>query len=166
MIRRPPRSTLFPYTTRLSSDLLVAPRPTRKLSRYQHLPGIRLRTRQREQKRRSVVEFAFGANRSPVCKNNVLGDGESQPGAPGFPRASFIHAVETLEKTRQMFGRNPGSEVFDVKFDAGLYYAALRRAGSQNNFFSGRRVLQRILDQVGKNLVDGFAIRIHIAGGR
>src|SRR5208282_6627531 len=100
---------------------------------------------------RAVVKLALGANRSPVCKNDMLGDGKSQPGAAGFPRARFIDAVETLKKAGQMFGRNAGAEVPDVEFDA-----VLCRAGSENDFLSRGRVLQRILDQVGKNLMNGL----------
>ena len=61
----------------------------------------------------------------------MFGDGESQPGAPGFPRARFIHAVETFEKTVQMLGGNARSEVSDVEFDA-----ARSRTRSENDSFS------------------------------
>ena len=72
------------------------------------------------------MEFALGANRPPVCQNDVFGDGESQPRASGFPRTSFIDPVEPLEEARQMLGGNPGSEVLDVEFDAGLRPRGLR----------------------------------------
>jgi hypothetical protein len=78
-----------------------------------------------------VVEVALGADRSLVGQNYMLRDGESEASAPGFPRARFIDAVETLEKTVQMFGGNAWPEVSDVKFDA-----VRSRARSENNFLS------------------------------
>ena len=78
-----------------------------------------------------MIKLALGPNRSLMRQNNMLGDGEPQPGAPGFPRPSFIDTVETLEKTVQMLGGNAGSEVSDVEFDA-----ARSRTRSEDDFFS------------------------------
>jgi hypothetical protein len=40
---------------------------------------------QGKQKSRAVVKFTLDTNRSLVRQNNMLGNGESQPGAAGFP---------------------------------------------------------------------------------
>src|SRR3712207_7538749 len=59
MIRRPPRSTLFPYTTLFRSRLLGrhAPRLADRARRGRHLPDVvhrRGRSRDRERRRRAV----------------------------------------------------------------------------------------------------------------
>ena len=78
-----------------------------------------------------MVKLALGANRSLMCQNYMLGDGESQPGASGLARPSFIDPVETLEKTVQMLRGNARAKVSDVEF-----HTARSRARSENNFLS------------------------------
>src|SRR6202522_4888442 len=103
-----------------------------------------------------MVKLALCANRSAVRQNNMLREGKPEARPAGLARASLIHTVETLEKARQMFGRNARPKVSDVEFDA-----IRNRASSENHFFSRRRILQRVLNQVRKDLVDRFSIRIH-----
>src|ERR1700691_4083180 len=95
-----------------------APTGARENGRYgsnllkQHGAGrICLGRSQGKQEARAVVKLALGANRSAVCQNNMLRDGKPQPCPAGLSRASFIDTVETLEKARQMFGRNARPKV-------------------------------------------------------
>ena len=74
--------------------------------------------RQRERESAAVVEFAFGADGATVGAHDVLGDGKAEAGAPGFARARFVDAVETLEEARQVLGGNTGAVVANVEFDA------------------------------------------------
>src|SRR5580658_9140685 len=108
---------------------------------------IHLGRGQGKQEARAMVQLALCANRSAVRQNNMLRDGKPQPCPAGLSRASLIHTVETLEKARQMFGRNARPKVSDVEFDA-----IRNRASSENHFFPRRRILQRVLNQVRKDL--------------
>src|SRR5580700_10127316 len=83
----------------------------------------------------------------------MLGDRQPQPGAPRFPRASFVHAVETLEQAWQVLKGNARAEIAHIEFNA-----AFRTPRPQNQPSTRRSVLKRIVDEVGKNLVDGLAI--------
>src|SRR5438552_18313967 len=75
--------------------------------------------RQREYKRRPVVEFAFGADSAAVSEHDVLGDRQSQTRATGFARAGFVHTIEALEQARQ---------ALDADARAGVAHGALGNA--------------------------------------
>ena len=85
--------------------------------------------------------------------HDVLGDGEAEAGPAGFAGTGFVDAVETFEKARKVLGGNAGAEVADIKFDA-----TLRGAGAELDASAGAAVLHRVIDQVGENLVNGFAV--------
>src|SRR6266576_6699081 len=74
-----------------------------------------LGNRQREQKHRAVVQFAFCANGSLMGQHDVLGDGEAEAGAAGFAGACLVHAIEALEQARQVLGGDSRSEVTHVE---------------------------------------------------
>src|SRR5258707_5428387 len=76
----------------------------------------RLRQRQRKQERRTMVQFALGADRSTVGQHDVFGDGQPQAGAAGFARAGFIYAIKAFEKPGQVFRWNAGAEIAYVEF--------------------------------------------------
>jgi len=78
-----------------------------------------------------VVEFALGADGSPMRQNDMLGNGESKSRSPRFARARLIDAVETFKETRQMLRGNAGAKVFDEEFDAARHLAR-----SENKFLS------------------------------
>lgn len=98
-------------------------------------------------------EFAFGADGTAVGQHNVLGNGKSKAGAAGFPGTGFIDAIEALEEPRKMFGRNAGPEILYAEFDG-----MGKRASAENNASSSGSVFQSIIDKVGEDLVDGFAV--------
>lgn len=90
-----------------------------------------------------MVEFALCANGPQVSERDVFGDGKPQAGAAGFTGASLVDAIEALEEPRQVFGRDAGAEVANVKFDAAL---AIPR--TQDDLPAGGGILHRILNQV------------------
>src|SRR5277367_4395507 len=103
-----------------------------------------------------MVEFTFGADGAIVRQHYVLGDGKAQPGAPGFPRASLVHPVETLEQARQVLKRNTRAKVAHVEFNS-----MLRPACSQDQPATRSSVFERVVDEVRKYLMDGLAIGTH-----
>ena len=50
--------------------------------------------------------------------HDVLGDRQTQAGAARFAGSGLIHAIETLEQSRQMLGRDARTEISYVEFDA------------------------------------------------
>ena len=59
---------------------------------------------QDEQKRRTVIQFAFRADRSSVGEHDVLRNGEAKAGASRLAGAGLINAVEALEQARHVLG--------------------------------------------------------------
>src|SRR5579862_4197104 len=116
----------------------------------------KLRNRKPEEKCRSVGEFAFGANAAAMGEHDVFGDGQPEAGASRFTGARFIDTIETFEEARQVLGRNPGAEIAHEEF-----YCAGGGAGAQDDFSASGAVFKGIVDQVGKNLVNGFAVGQH-----
>ena len=104
-----------------------------------------------------MVEFAFGADGTTVGEHDVLGDGEAEAGAAGFAGAGFVDAVEAFEEARQMLGGNARAEILNIKFNP-EFDATLGRARTQQDASASAAVLHRVVDQVGKDLVDGFAV--------
>ena len=98
-------------------------------------------------------EFAFGADGAAVGEHDVLGDGEAEAGASGFAGAGFVDAIEAFEQAREMLGGDAGAEILDEEFDG-----VGNGAGAENDASAGWAVFHGIVDQVGKNLVDGFAV--------
>ena len=98
-------------------------------------------------------QFAFGADGAAVGEHDVLGDGETEASASGFAGAGFVDAVEAFEQAGEMLGGDAGAEVSDKEF-----HGVRNGAGAENDASSGWAVFQRIVDQVGKNLVDRFAV--------
>ena len=86
-------------------------------------------------------------------QHDVLGDGEAEAGASGFAGAGFVDAIEALEQAREVLGGNAGAEVLDEEF-----HGVGNGAGPEDDSSAGSAVLQRVVDQVGKDLVDGFAV--------
>src|SRR5258708_6728291 len=78
----------------------------------------RLRVGKGEKKRGTGGEFVLGGDRPAMGEDDMFRDGEAEAGASGLARAGFIHAIETLEEARQMFGGDAGAEILHIKFDA------------------------------------------------
>ena len=110
-----------------------------------------------------MAEFTFRADGATVGEHDVFGDGEAQAGATGFAGAGFVDAVEALKETRQVLGGDAGAKILDVKFHS-EFDAARGLARAEQDATSGAAILHGIVDEVGKNLVDGFAIGAH--GGK
>ena len=113
-----------------------------------------------EQEGAAVVEFAFGADGAAVGEHDVFGDGEAEAGATGFAGAGFIDAIEAFEKARQMLGGDAGAEILHIKFDSEFDTAA-GGAGAENDAATGAAILHGIVDEIGKNLMNGFAVGAH-----
>ena|SRR5580700_6260717 len=95
-----------------------------------------------------------------MSEGDVFGDGKSQAGAAGLTGSGLIDSVEALEEAWKVFRGDARAEVADIKFDA-----ALAITSAQNDLSAGCGILHRILNQVGEDLVDGFAIRVDRRGG-
>src|SRR5258708_30868605 len=65
MIRRPPRSTLFPYTTLFRSGVLRSPRRSRgeENHRHRHCPAGTILSLPREDSRAGIGALSEGGNR-------------------------------------------------------------------------------------------------------
>jgi len=100
-----------------------------------------------------VGELTLGADGAAVCEHDVLGDGKAEAGASGLAGPGFIDAIEAFEQARKMFGGDAGTEILDEKFDS-----VRNRARAKDDSSAGSSVLQGIVDQVGKDLMDGFAV--------
>ncbi len=86
-------------------------------------------------------------------QHDVLGDGEAEARASGLAGPGFVDTVEAFEQAREMLGGDAGAEVLNEEF-----HGMGNGAGPENDSPAGRAVLQCIINQVGKNLVDGFAV--------
>src|SRR5438270_6417297 len=84
-----------------------------------------------------------------MSQHNVLGNGEPQAGPSRLPRPGLIHAIKTLEKTRQVLRRDAGTEILHVKL-----HAAWDRPRSQHYPASCGSILERIFHQVREYLMD------------
>src|SRR5579863_4022450 len=89
-------------------------------------------------------------------EHDVLGDSQAQACPARLPGTSLVHAVEALKQTRQVFGGNARAKIADKKL-----YAVFRGPRAQNEAAAASRVLQSIVNQVGKDLVDGFTVGVH-----
>src|SRR5256885_4069584 len=78
MIRRPPRSTLFPYTTLFRSRCRAGPRPWRRQSR----PGWRPRDRKSTRLNSShlVISYAVFCLKKKTYSSSATGDTQSTMG--------------------------------------------------------------------------------------
>ena len=106
-----------------------------------------------------MIEFALGADDAAMGEHDVLGNGQPQPGAAGFAGTGLVYPVEALKQAGQVFGRNAGTEILHIKFDA-----SGDGTSSQHNPPPGMSVFQRIVHQVRENLMDGLGIGSHLGG--
>src|SRR5579864_5108927 len=106
----------------------------------------------REEEGAAMVEFAISADGTAMSQHDVFGDGQTQAGAAGFAGAGFVDAIKAFEETRQVLGGDSRAEILHIEFDA-----AASRAGAENDAAAGAAILHRIIDEIGKYLVDGFA---------
>ena len=80
--------------------------------------------------------------------DQMLDDGQPQPGPPGIAGARLVDAVEALEDSRQLFLRNPGpSSVTEIRTAARL------SIDRDANAAGLRRVARRVGDQVPEHVV-------------
>ena len=115
--------------------------------------GSSLRGGESKQESRTMREFAFGTNRSTVGEHDVFSDGEAEAGASGFARAGFVDAIEAFEQAREVLGSDAGAEILHEELDC-----MRNRAGAEDDSPAGTTVLQSVVDQVGEDLVNGFAV--------
>jgi len=76
-----------------------------------------------------------------------------RPVAAGFAGAGFIDAIEAFEQARKVLGGNTGAEIPNAEF-----YSVWNRAGAEDDASAGSTVFQRVVDQVGEDLMDRFTI--------
>src|SRR5258706_7773738 len=62
----------------------------------------RLELREKDRKPAALAQFAFQFQGTAMTADDMLDDGEPQPGAAQIPRAGGIHPIEALGKPRQM----------------------------------------------------------------
>src|SRR5207244_10850159 len=84
-----------------------------------------------------------------MSQHNVLGTSEAPAGPSRLPRPGLIDPIKTLEKARQVLGRDAGPEILHGKL-----HAAWGRPRSQHNSSPSGSILERILHQVGEYLMD------------
>src|SRR5712671_5431003 len=89
-------------------------------------------------------------------QHDVFGDGQAEAGASGFAGAGFVDAIETFEQAWKMLGSDAGAKILDEEFNG-----MRNSAGSKDDSSSGSPVLQSVIDQVRKDLMNGLAIRKH-----
>ena len=71
-----------------------------------------------EEKSRAVIEFALGANRSTVRKDDMFRNCQTQSRTSGFPGARLIDPVKPFKKPGKVLRRNSWSVITDVELDA------------------------------------------------
>src|SRR5437879_845837 len=100
--------------------------------------------RQRYRKGRALAGCALDVEAAAVAVDDVLDDGEAQPGATQLARARGVDAVEALGEPRQMVGGDAVALVADGDGDPAL--AGRTRHHAHRG--GGLGVLQRVVDQV------------------
>src|SRR5579884_2108396 len=80
--------------------------------------------RQNQSECGAFAHLAFHLHSSVHTLNRMLHDGETESGPAHFARASLIHAIETLEDARQVFGRNTDARVGDGDKDMVLTFVS------------------------------------------
>src|SRR5271157_4659346 len=88
--------------------------------------------RQSKVERRTVVQFALCLDVTAVCADNVFRDRQAQARSARLARARFVHAIKTLEQTRQMLAGNSRTKISHVKL-----HAIFRLARAHQDFGSG-----------------------------
>src|ERR1043165_1534109 len=109
---------------------------------------------QKKEEGGSVSNGAFHAHGTSVVQHDVLYDRQAQAGAAAFARAGFIHAIKTLEDSREMLRSDAGAEVAHEEFNAVFVLVC-----PDDNFLTIPRIAQGIADEVAEDLVHGVAIR-------
>ena len=95
--------------------------------------------------------------RAPVQQNGIFDDGKSETGAAQFPRAPFVHTVESLEQMRKMLRRNTCSIV--RKTEPELVLFLLETLDRDGGAFTG--VCDGIVSQVSENRLDELLASVY-----
>ena len=105
-----------------------------------------------------------------MAADDVLGDGQSQPGAAGGTGAARIHPVEALGQARQVFPRDAWPGVDHGEHQARRATLALEIAPDQPRVLGDAdqlaQVLQNLLDNALKHGGEGVGIRLAAAPAR
>src|SRR6476646_2587489 len=80
--------------------------------------GNQLDLWQQEEEGCSMAYGALYADGTAVIQNNVLHDCQAKPSTAAFARTGFIHAIEALKDTWQMFRSDARAEVAYKEFNA------------------------------------------------
>src|SRR5258708_31610470 len=120
MIRRPPRSTLFPYTTLFRSRLSTETRSCRPrpIARRRDLGslaslGALMAYRNSKGERGALAGFAFEPDAPAVQLDELLGQGEPQAGSFLLVGVVAADLAELLEHGRLILGRDADARVVD-----------------------------------------------------
>src|ERR1035441_6654226 len=128
MEEKPPGKPSFPNTNGASWTSST----TRHEWGYGETPGSSVRRssaplsqRQAQHNRRALPQFALGVDRAAVRLDDVLHDGQPEPGAAGRAAPALVDPVKALENMGQVIRRNAGA----VVGHAHLHPAVAQRMG-------------------------------------
>src|ERR1700738_2399951 len=96
-----------------------------------------------EIKLRALADFALHPNAAAVGFDEVLGDGEAEPGTANFAGTGDVDAIEAFENPRLVSLGNADTGVRNGEFDFG----GVRRS-AKHDLSAGRRILNRIIEQI------------------
>src|SRR4029077_11170250 len=105
-------------------------------------------------KLRALADFALHPQATAVNFDEMLGDGEPQPGAADFARARDVHTVEALKNARLVGLRDADTGVGNRK----SYFAVVGR-GADHDLTARRGVLQGVVQEILQNLGETAAVR-------
>src|ERR1700733_153858 len=108
---------------------------------------------QAKEKCRPKAQFALTANAPARGVDDMLGNRQPQPSAPGFPRPRLVDPVEALKDTRQVLIRDARAEVLHVELDHPFLPARPHPYAA-----SSLAVFHRVLDQVSEDLAERIKI--------
>src|SRR3989338_4711919 len=110
--------------------------------------------------RAAFAEFALNLQACLMTGENMLDDGQPQPGAAGFARAAAVDAVETFGEARDVLR-------FDA--DAGVLYAKhgflVAQLPTQPDFAAFRRVADGVIDQIAEGAMQFILVAAQVNRG-
>src|SRR2546430_10784243 len=100
MIRRPPRSTLFPYTTLFRSDLFRTTRHRQDLSGADHCPANQKQIRTRSEEHTSELQSQSNLVCRLLLEKKKLMPATKSPNRHGNALSASLLKIQTQRKLR------------------------------------------------------------------
>jgi len=107
----------------------------------------------------SAPNRALGANRAAVRLDQVSNDREPESRSTFVARASRVDAIESLEDSAEVLGRNAAASVSNHECDA-----TVRRSFRAHRDSTARRMPHSVLHQVAKHLTQCGGIGVDAPG--